>query len=82
MLQADPTLADVTHLCVDEVHERDVLADFLLVIVRDLLARRCVRTRTFERCFNRIGEIKTDTWPNGVRQVGPEASADVRHSLR
>ncbi|EFN52009.1 hypothetical protein CHLNCDRAFT_139551 [Chlorella variabilis] len=32
----DP-LASVTHLVVDEIHERDRFADFLLILVRDLL---------------------------------------------
>ena len=39
-LQSDPTLDSVSHLIVDEVHERDVLTDFLLVMVRDILAVR------------------------------------------
>ena len=30
-------LAGVTHIIVDEVHERDKFADFLLIILRDLL---------------------------------------------
>ena len=33
-------LAGVTHVVVDEVHERDVHTDFLLVCLRDLLPRR------------------------------------------
>ena len=33
-------LGGVTHIVVDEVHERDVLADFLLIVLRDLLAAR------------------------------------------
>ena len=39
-LQSEPQLGSVTHLIVDEVHERDVLTDFLLVIIRDLLPQR------------------------------------------
>jgi HrpA-like RNA helicase len=39
-LQSEPTLNSVSHLIVDEVHERDVLTDFLLVMVRDILAAR------------------------------------------
>ena len=39
-LQSEPTLNSVSHLIVDEVHERDVLTDFLLVMVRDILAVR------------------------------------------
>ena len=39
-LQSDPDLSDVTHVVVDEVHERDLLSDFLLVILRSLATRR------------------------------------------
>ena len=37
-LQSDPKLAGISHVVVDEVHERSAQADFLLVILRDLLA--------------------------------------------
>lgn len=36
-LQSDPTLKGVSHILIDEIHERDSLADFVLIIVRDLL---------------------------------------------
>ena len=39
-LQSDPDLVGVTHVVVDEVHERDLLSDFLLVILRALASRR------------------------------------------
>ena len=39
-LQSDPDLKGVTHVVVDEVHERDLLSDFLLVILRALASRR------------------------------------------
>ncbi len=39
-LIGDPTLRDLTHIIVDEIHERDINSDFLLVILRDLLAIR------------------------------------------
>ena len=39
-LQSDPDLAGVSHVVVDEVHERDLLSDFLLVVLRDLAERR------------------------------------------
>jgi ATP-dependent RNA helicase DHX36 len=39
-LLSDPLLNDVTHLVVDEVHERDRNTDFLLVILRDILPLR------------------------------------------
>jgi ATP-dependent RNA helicase DHX36 len=37
LLVSDPTLAALSHVIVDEVHERDRLADFLLVVLRDLV---------------------------------------------
>lgn len=33
-------LQGVTHIVVDEIHERDLFADFLLIVLRDLLPRR------------------------------------------
>jgi len=39
-LQCDPDLASVSHVFVDEVHERDLNTDFLLIILKDLLLRR------------------------------------------
>ena len=39
-LQCDPDLASVSHIFVDEVHERDLNTDFLLIILKELLARR------------------------------------------
>jgi ATP-dependent RNA helicase DHX36 len=39
-LQSDPLLQGVSHVLVDEVHERDLNSDFLLIVLRDLLPRR------------------------------------------
>eukprot|EP00038_Savillea_parva_P008090 m.174636 g.174636 ORF g.174636 m.174636 type:complete len:1486 (+) comp13861_c0_seq1:211-4668(+) len=39
-LQMDPTLANVTHVIVDEVHERDISTDFLLVLLKSMLTTR------------------------------------------
>ncbi|KAK4019939.1 hypothetical protein OUZ56_001938 [Daphnia magna] len=36
-LQACPDMSGVSHLIIDEVHERDCLTDFTLVILKDLL---------------------------------------------
>ena len=39
-LEGDPTLGEVTHVIVDEVHERSEESDFLLMILRDTLKKR------------------------------------------
>ena len=36
----DPTLEGVSHVIIDEIHERGMNEDFLLIIVRDILPRR------------------------------------------
>lgn len=40
MLQGDKELSQFTHIIVDEVHERSVNGDFLLIVLRDLLRAR------------------------------------------
>lgn len=39
-LQSDSLLSKVSHLVLDEIHERDMQSDFLISIARDLLTRR------------------------------------------
>lgn len=36
----EPNLTGVSHLIVDEIHERGMNEDFLIIILRDLLPRR------------------------------------------
>ncbi|KAK7196268.1 RNA editing associated helicase 2 [Novymonas esmeraldas] len=39
-LQMDPLLSDVSHLIIDEIHERDINSDFTLMLVRGLVQKR------------------------------------------
>ncbi|KAL0087763.1 P-loop containing nucleoside triphosphate hydrolase protein [Phycomyces blakesleeanus] len=39
-LQGDPSLAGISHVMIDEVHERSVDSDFLLIILRQVLKKR------------------------------------------
>lgn len=39
-LQGDPNLESLTHVLIDEVHERSVETDFLLLLVREIIANR------------------------------------------
>ncbi|KAI5462733.1 putative ATP dependent RNA helicase [Mariannaea sp. PMI_226] len=40
MLEASNDLQEVTHLVLDEVHERSIDSDFLLIVLKDLMKRR------------------------------------------
>ena len=40
MLEGSDDLGDMTHLVLDEVHERTIDSDFLLIVLRKLMARR------------------------------------------
>ncbi|KAH9495031.1 ATPdependent RNA helicase [Bulinus truncatus] len=39
-LEGDPDLEGVTHIIIDEVHERSELSDFLILVIKKLLVRR------------------------------------------
>uniref|UniRef100_A0A1B6EDU7 RNA helicase n=1 Tax=Clastoptera arizonana TaxID=38151 RepID=A0A1B6EDU7_9HEMI len=39
-LAEDPALLDVSHLILDEIHERDTLSDFVITILKDVLPKR------------------------------------------
>jgi ATP-dependent RNA helicase DHX29 len=40
MLEGRESLADITHIIIDEVHERSIDSDFLLIILREILEVR------------------------------------------
>ena len=37
MLRTDPTLSNVSHIILDEVHERDLFTDILLGVLKDMI---------------------------------------------
>lgn len=39
-MESDPAILDVSHLILDEIHERDITCDFLLAILKKVIAKR------------------------------------------
>lgn len=40
MLEGRESLSDCTHIIIDEVHERSIDSDFLLIVLREILETR------------------------------------------
>nr|CAD7589117.1 unnamed protein product [Timema genevievae] len=39
-MRSDPALREVSHLVLDEIHERDVTSDFVITILKDIIPKR------------------------------------------
>ena len=48
-VEADRTLRGVSHIVVDECHERDLDTDFLLIVLRELLPQRLSQRGALQR---------------------------------
>jgi len=57
-IQKDPRLRDVSHVLIDEVHERDLMTDFLLILLKELL---CVRSDLRVLLMSATLDVKTFT---------------------
>lgn len=40
MLEGRDSLSDITHIIIDEVHERSIDSDFLLIVLREIVEVR------------------------------------------
>jgi HrpA-like RNA helicase len=65
-------LADVTHVVVDEVHERSLDTDFLLVLLRDILRRR----RDL-KVILMSATLDADVFESYFREVGPVGRIEI-----
>ncbi|KAJ3056890.1 ATP-dependent DNA/RNA helicase dhx36 [Rhizophlyctis rosea] len=78
--QDDPLLTGVTHIILDEVHERDLNTDLLLIIIRHLLHRRpdikvilmsaTAETELFQNYFKGFGTVGHNRLPPIVSVPG------------
>lgn len=39
-MQVDPCLSEYTHIIIDEIHERDIQSDFLITLLKQVIAKR------------------------------------------
>ncbi|XP_062607434.1 LOW QUALITY PROTEIN: ATP-dependent DNA/RNA helicase DHX36-like [Saccostrea cucullata] len=77
-LESDPTLKSVSHIIIDEVHERDLLCDFLMVVVKDLVAVRAdlrvilmsatLNAEKFSKYFNNCPHINIPGFTYPVKE--------------
>ena len=75
----DPELLGVTHVIVDEVHERSLQSDFLLIILRDLVRRRPSLRMAGRPVAPRAGVCRSlGAGAQGLGHVGLSLSGPVR----
>ena len=46
-------MLNISHVILDEIHERDILSDFLMIILRDIIPHRSV-FQTYSHFFNAV----------------------------
>ncbi|XP_014668830.1 PREDICTED: putative ATP-dependent RNA helicase DHX30 isoform X3 [Priapulus caudatus] len=88
-LQSNQDLKGVTHVIVDEVHERNVLTDFLLIILKETIQRNpelrlvlmsaSINAEIFSRYFDNCPIVRV---PGFMHPVEDHYLPDVHHMLR
>lgn len=66
-METDPCLIDYSHLILDEIHERDIMSDFLITIIKQVLLHRkdlkvilmsaTLNSEQFSRYFNNCPQV-------------------------
>ncbi|KAJ8866323.1 hypothetical protein PR048_032166 [Dryococelus australis] len=70
-MRSDPGLRNISHLILDEVHERDVISDFVITILKDVMPKVCMMYRTW-------GNIMTVAPPRATITAATSYSIDMK----
>jgi len=78
-LQSDPDLEKISHIIIDEVHERDLLSDFILLILKQLLLKNknlkiilmsaTINSKLFSNYFDQAPILKVSGRYNNLKKV-------------
>ena len=77
----DEALNSITHLIIDEVHERDILIDLLLVILKRVMATRVKRRLPEIKLILMSATMDTQLFSGYFKQLGPGGSQESCPSL-
>ena len=74
-------LNTITHLIIDEVHERDILIDLLLVILKRVMVSRKKQGRPEIKIILMSATMDTELFSNYFKQIGPDGQESACPSL-
>ena len=86
-MRTDPDLNQITHLIIDEIHERDLQSDFILTLLKDLSRTRSdlkvvlmsatLNAHAFSKYFNNCPKISIPGYTYPVKEYYLEDALEV-----
>ncbi|MCJ1338046.1 hypothetical protein MMC09_003331 [Bachmanniomyces sp. S44760] len=73
----DETFDSISHIIIDEVHERDLLIDFLLIILKKVMARRAAEGKPTPKVILMSATIDTELFANYFKSASSLESCPV-----
>lgn len=79
--QPDEMLDRVSHIVIDEVHERDILIDFLMIVVKRTIERRRHEGKSTPKVVLMSATIDSELFAKYFKSKRPDGSIEVCPSL-